>query len=238
MKICHTCQQTYSHDLEFCPRDGTRLAAQNRETEAQLAAGLSRRYRIVRRLGTGGMGTVFLVEQIGVGNRPVALKVLNRKLLDSPEFLLRFQHEAGSTGRISHVNVVTIYDETAGYRAEIKRLASRLRAPSPIGEIAWYGVNSGGQAHAVGERRPNGFGLFDMLGNVAEWVNDWYDHNYYQVSPSQDPPGPSAGEERVLRGGSWCSYSRSARLSSRSKNNPGGRSVNDGFRCLWERGGP
>jgi serine/threonine protein kinase len=45
------------------------------------------------------MGTVFLAEQIGVGNRPVALKVLNRKLLDDPDFLLRFQDEAGSTGR-------------------------------------------------------------------------------------------------------------------------------------------
>ena len=69
MKICHTCQQTYSEDVEFCPRDGARLAAQAAETEAQLAAGLSRRFRIVRRLGAGGMGTVFLAEQIGVGNR-------------------------------------------------------------------------------------------------------------------------------------------------------------------------
>jgi len=56
------------------------------------------------------MGAVFLVEQIGVGNRPVALKVLNRKLLDDPEFLLRFRNEAGSTGRIRHANVVTIYE--------------------------------------------------------------------------------------------------------------------------------
>ena len=56
------------------------------------------------------MGAVFLAEQITVGNRPVALKVLNRKLLDDPDFLLRFQNEAASTGRIHHVNVVTIYE--------------------------------------------------------------------------------------------------------------------------------
>jgi serine/threonine-protein kinase len=56
------------------------------------------------------MGTVFLAEQVGVGNRPVALKVLNRKLLDDPDFLMRFQNEAGSTGRIRHPNVVTIYE--------------------------------------------------------------------------------------------------------------------------------
>jgi serine/threonine-protein kinase len=114
MKICHTCQQTYPDDVEFCPRDGARLAPQATEAEAQLAAGLSRRYRIVRHLGKGGMGTVFLAEQIGVGNRPVALKVLNRKLLDDPDFLLRFQNEAGSTGRIHHPNVVSIYESAQG----------------------------------------------------------------------------------------------------------------------------
>ena len=80
------------------------------ETDAQLAASLSRRFRLVRRLGQGGMGTVFLAQQIGVGNRPVALKVLNRKLLDDPDFLMRFQNEAGSTGLIHHANVVTIYE--------------------------------------------------------------------------------------------------------------------------------
>jgi len=91
MKICPTCQQTYSDDVDLCPRDGAHLTAQATETEAQLAGQLSRRFRIVRRLGAGAMGTVFLAEQIAVGNRPVALKVLNRKLLDDPEFLLRFR---------------------------------------------------------------------------------------------------------------------------------------------------
>jgi len=80
------------------------------EIDPQLAASLARRFRIVRRLGAGGMGAVFLAEQIAVGNRPVALKVLNRKLLDDPDFLLRFQNEAASTGRIHHPNVVTIYE--------------------------------------------------------------------------------------------------------------------------------
>jgi serine/threonine-protein kinase len=80
------------------------------EIDAHLAASLSRRFRLIRQLGAGGMGAVFLAEQIAVGNRPVALKVLNRKLLDDPEFLLRFQSEAASTGRIHHANVVTIYE--------------------------------------------------------------------------------------------------------------------------------
>ena len=60
------------------------------EIDPHLAASLSRRFRLIRQLGAGGMGQVFLAEQIAVGNRPVALKVLNRKLLDDPDFLLRF----------------------------------------------------------------------------------------------------------------------------------------------------
>ena len=147
MKICPTCQQTYSDDVEFCPRDSTRLIAQATQTEAQLAAGLSRRFRLVRRLGAGGMGTVLLAEQIAVGNRPVALKVLNRKLLDDPDFLLRFQNEAGSTGRIHHPNVVTIYesaqaDDGTPYIAmeflegESLREVLKRRGALPVTEVA------------------------------------------------------------------------------------------------------
>jgi serine/threonine-protein kinase len=114
MKTCPACQKTYPDDTAFCLLDGTRLAAPITAADAQLAAGLSRHFRIIRRLGKGGMGTVFLAEQIGVGNRPVALKVLNRKFLDDPDFLLRFQNEAGSTGRIHHLNIVTIHESAQG----------------------------------------------------------------------------------------------------------------------------
>ena len=110
MRTCPTCRNTFSDETEFCPHDGARLNAAVSETEAQLAWGLAHRFRIVGRLGAGGMGTVFLAEQIAVGSRPVALKVLNRKLLDDPEFLLRSHNEAASTGRIHHPNVVTIYE--------------------------------------------------------------------------------------------------------------------------------
>jgi len=80
------------------------------EIDAQLAASLARRFDLIRPLGAGGMGAVFLAEQIAVGNRPVAVKILSRKLLDDPDFLRRFQNEAASTGRIHHVYVVTIYE--------------------------------------------------------------------------------------------------------------------------------
>ncbi len=147
MKNCPTCSRTYADDIEFCPHDATRLNPAVNGTEAQLAAGLSRRYRIVRRLGQGGMGAVFLAEQLTVGNRPVALKVLSRKLLDDPDFLLRFQNEAASTGRIHHANVVTIYesaqaDDGTPYIAmeflegESLRQALARRGALPVPEVA------------------------------------------------------------------------------------------------------
>jgi serine/threonine protein kinase/sugar lactone lactonase YvrE len=117
------------------------------EIDAQLAASLSRGFRLLRRLGEGGMGAVFLAEQIAVGNRPVALKVLSRKLLDDPDFLLRFQNEAASTGRIHHPNVVTIYesgqaDDGTPYIAmeflegESLRQALSRRGALPVAEVA------------------------------------------------------------------------------------------------------
>jgi eukaryotic-like serine/threonine-protein kinase len=110
MRGCPTCHGEYPDDVQFCPRDATRLVIPEAATQTELAAGLTRRYRIVRCLGGGGMGTVFLAAQIKLGNRPVALKILRPQLLDDPEFLLRFQNEAASTARIHHNNVVTIYE--------------------------------------------------------------------------------------------------------------------------------
>jgi formylglycine-generating enzyme required for sulfatase activity len=107
----------------------------------------------------------------------------------------------------------------------------------PLDEVAWYADNSGNHAHAVGQKRPNRFGLFDILGNVWEWVNDWYDENYYSSSPRTDPPGPSHGQYRVLRGGSWSNFPAVVRVTCRDWFTPGGRVVNYGFRCALEADG-
>jgi len=69
----------------------------------------------------------------------------------------------------------------------------------------------------VGSFPPNAFGLYDMHGNVSEFCKDWYDSQYYEESPTDDPPGPDAGRARSLRGGSWAEPPRNCRSGSRSR---------------------
>ena len=90
---------------------------------------------------------------------------------------------------------------------------------------------NGNRPHEVGQKRPNGFNLYDTLGNVLEWVNDRYGDKYYEGSPERDPQGPGRGGGRVLRGGSWNFTPKDARVSSRGWSEPDVRFIFYGFRC-------
>jgi len=82
---------------------------------------------------------------------------------------------------------------------------------------------------------PNGFGLYNVTGNVWEWCADWFDPGYYAHSGSRDPIGPSAGTHRVMRGGSYlchASYCRRYRVAARSANTPDSSTGNLGFRVV------
>ena len=99
---------------------------------------------------------------------------------------------------------------------------------SNVSAIAWFGDNSGSRTHPVGLKEPNGFGLHDMLGNVSEWVEDWYG-DYERVDVT-NPKGARSGSVRVLRGGSWYNESRVWRSANRFWLEPGSRSPGLGFR--------
>jgi len=97
------------------------------------------------------------------------------------------------------------------------------------GASARYHDNSGDSTKPVAQRHPNSWGLYEMDGDVWEWVQDWYDRNYYGQSPATDPQGPSLGLSRVLRGGSWVS---NGRVSFRYALEPGSHYNDSAFRCL------
>jgi formylglycine-generating enzyme required for sulfatase activity len=103
-----------------------------------------------------------------------------------------------------------------------------------ISDIAWYADNSDDALHAVGKKQPNAFGLYDMLGNVSEWVLDRYFDKYYLDSVASGPgvelPLPS-NALAVARGGFWQSDASSLRVSHRLAQEKDGSDIPVGFRC-------
>ncbi len=103
-----------------------------------------------------------------------------------------------------------------------------------LGEIAWYSANSGGKTHPVGEKKPNAFGLYDMSGNVREWVQDIYSGNGYVGLPTDGSANVTIGDStlRVLRGGSWGYFADITRSAIRIRLDPSKRYNFNSFRVL------
>jgi formylglycine-generating enzyme required for sulfatase activity/flagellar biosynthesis GTPase FlhF len=103
-----------------------------------------------------------------------------------------------------------------------------------LDSYGWYSSNSGSKTHPVGQKYPNGLGLYDMSGNVWEWCLDWYDSDYYLTCNSQgtvsNSQGPNSGQFRVHRGGSWSNDASYCRVAFRLGNRPDLRFSSYGFR--------
>lgn len=123
-----------------------------------------------------------------------------------------------------------------------------------LGEYAWYADNAGDTTHPVREKLPNTWGLYDLHGNVLEWVNDWYASDYYNFpqwvrygpctsdhyerSVKENRTGPESGSNRVVRGGSWGNSAGDCRSAYRGKYVPGYRYHDLGFRLARDGAWP
>ena len=113
-------------------------------------------------------------------------------------------------------------------RGGIRSMGYKYAGSNTIDDVAWYSSNSSSKTHPVAAKAPNELGLYDMSGNVWEWVQDRY--GSYTNDSQTNPTGPSSGYDRVFRGGSWSEYARDCRVSKRVSEGPSLRDYYLGLR--------
>ncbi|MDX1908080.1 MAG: SUMF1/EgtB/PvdO family nonheme iron enzyme [Bacteroidia bacterium] len=146
------------------------------------------------------------VEMVSWDDVQVLIKTLNQK-----------------TGKTYRLPTEAEWEYAAGGGAQHRTIWAGTNDENKLGKYAWYNANAGGKTHPVGQKKPNGLGLYDMSGNVWECCQDWYGD--YPSGAYTDPQGPADGASRVYRGGSWYSFSTYTRVSYRML-----RDHNRGFR--------
>jgi formylglycine-generating enzyme required for sulfatase activity len=156
--------------------------------------------------------------------------VENIRWYDIQEFIEKLKRTAGVAYRLP-TEAEWEYAARSGGRKE--RWAGTSKDPE-LDEFAWTDRNSHEQSHPVGQKKPNGLGLFDLSGNLWEWLADWYDPDYYKYSPRNNPRGPESSwdRSRVIRGGSWISSPEHVRASQRARAIPSVKG-NVGFRLAF-----
>jgi formylglycine-generating enzyme required for sulfatase activity len=151
------------------------------------------------------------------------LPVENISWNDVQEFIRKLNQQTGKRYRLP-----TEAEWEYAARGGNKSGGYKYSGGNNIGNVAWYKYNSGSNTHKVGTKSPNELGIYDMSGNVYEWVSDWF--GSYSSGAQTNPAGPSSGSRRVLRGGSWYDYAEYCRVSNRGNRSPDDRYFNLGFR--------
>jgi formylglycine-generating enzyme required for sulfatase activity len=134
---------------------------------------------------------------------------------------------SGKTGKTYRLATEAEWEYAARGGNQSKNYA--YSGSSSISDVAWYDNNSGNKTHAVGGKQANKLGLYDLSGNVWEWCHDWYGD--YSNS-TENPLGDISMYDRVIRGGSWLSYSEGCRPTSRGNSTPTRRYSHLGFRVV------
>lgn len=114
---------------------------------------------------------------------------------------------------------------------EYAALANHRFDPAQVAGAAWYQVNAEKETHPIGAKAPNPWGLHDMLGNVFEWVQDWYAPEYTALAVP-DPTGPATGSYKVYRGCAWLSAEKQCRPAFRGFDFPNQGYYSVGFRLV------
>ena len=144
--------------------------------------------------------------------------------------------QQGGTEPLTLVDIVLL-PEADGYRLPTEaewEYAARAGASSSYAgssspeAVAWYKGNAGNSTQPVAGKQPNAWGLYDMNGNVWEWVQDWYAP--YPSEPVSDPSGPTTGRDRITRGGSWVVPAKDTRIAPRRMHPPTLHCHGQGFR--------
>ena len=169
-----------------------------------------------------------------MGNNPSNFKgnnlpVENVSWNDVKQFLKKLNQQTGGGYRLPTEAEWEYAARSGGVNEKYAGTSSNL------GDYAWYRDNSNSNTHPVAQKMPNGFGLYDMSGNVQEWCSDIYDKSYYKNSPAKDPKGAKSGSSCVLRGGSWFMNVAFCRLSNRNFNFPQSRYNDIGFRLAMDK---
>ena len=128
---------------------------------------------------------------------------------DCQEFITKLNKMTGK-----HFRLPTEAEWEYAARGGNRTLEYKFAGSNTLDEVGWYDTNSN-STYPVGMLSPNELGLYDMSGNVREWCQDWYGEDYYSESPSSSPAGPTSGDGRVCRGGSWYNNINNCRVSSR-----------------------